>query len=93
MAIHQSLWGECFEVPPATTADDLLRMPDDGNRYEMYEGTLVREITSAGHGDICQRLGVELGIYARAQGAESDRAEHTLRPDISWSARAHGASA
>lgn len=68
MAALQPAWGELFEVPPSTTADDLLRLPDDGSRYELYEGVLVREMTSPGHADICQRLGFELGLYARTTG-------------------------
>jgi Uma2 family endonuclease len=68
MAAPYPTWGEVYEVPPTTTADDLLRLPDDGSTYELYEGVLVREMTSPGHGDICQRLGVELGIYARTSG-------------------------
>jgi Uma2 family endonuclease len=68
MAALQPAWGEVFEVPAGTTADDLLRLPDDGSKYELYEGMLVREMTSPGHGDICQRLGGELYLYARATG-------------------------
>ena len=64
----QPMWGEVFAAPPGTTGEDLLRLPDDGYKYELYEGALVREMTSPGHGDICQRLGVELGIYARTSG-------------------------
>ena len=64
----QPTWGEVFAAPPGTTGEDLLRLPDDGYKYELYEGALVREMTSPGHGDICQRLGVELGIYARNAG-------------------------
>ncbi|HKV84299.1 MAG TPA: Uma2 family endonuclease [Ktedonobacterales bacterium] len=65
MAMLQPTWGDIFEMPPATTADDLLRLPDDGYRNELYKGKLVREMTSAGHGGVCHRLSVELGIYAR----------------------------
>src|SRR5258708_7410052 len=68
MAALQPTWGEVFDVPPTTTGDDLLRLPDDGSHYELYEGVLVREMTSPGHGDICHRLDVELGIYARSAG-------------------------
>ena len=68
MTTIQPAWGEIFRVPPSTSADDLLRLPDDGYRYELYEGVVVREMTSPGHADICQRLGVELGIYARSIG-------------------------
>ncbi|MBF6589749.1 MAG: Uma2 family endonuclease [Ktedonobacterales bacterium] len=68
MAAPQPTWGEVYAVPPTTTADDLLRLPEDGSTYELYEGVLVREMTSPGHADICQRLGVELGLYARTTG-------------------------
>jgi Uma2 family endonuclease len=78
MAAPHPLWGEVYEVPPTTTADDLLRLPDDGSTYELYEGALVREMTSPGHGDICQRLGVELGIYARASGFANRIVQHAL---------------
>jgi Uma2 family endonuclease len=66
MATVRPAWGEVFEVPPTTTAEDLLRLPDDGYQYELFEGVLVRTLTSPAHGVICHRLGVELGIYAKA---------------------------
>jgi Uma2 family endonuclease len=65
MTTTRSLWGEVYEMPPGTTADDLVRMPEDGYKNELYEGMLVREMTSPGHADICQRLGGELYVYAR----------------------------
>ncbi len=65
-------------MPPATSADDLVRLPDDGYRYELYEGVLVREMTFAGHGAVCQRLGVELGIYARTTGYANPIVQNTL---------------
>ena len=68
MATIKPTWGEVFEVPPTTTADDLLRLPDDGSRYELYEGVLVREMTSPGHGDICHRVDGELYVYAKTTG-------------------------
>jgi Uma2 family endonuclease len=68
MATITPLWGDVFAMPPATTAEDLLRLPDDGHRYELYEGVLVRGVTFAGHADLCQRLGFELGLYARTTG-------------------------
>ena len=68
MATVQPTWGEIVDSHSSLTADDLLRLPDDGYRYELYEGTLVREMTSPGHGAICQRIGFELGLYARASG-------------------------
>lgn len=69
MAARQPTWGDLFQMPTNITAEDLLRLPDDGARNELYEGTLVREeMTSAGHADLCHRLSVELGIYARTTG-------------------------
>ncbi len=68
MSAVRPTWGEVFDAPPGTTGDDLLRLPDDGYKYELFEGMLVREMTSPDHGEVCQRLGVELGIYARTTG-------------------------
>jgi Uma2 family endonuclease len=66
MTTIRPAWGEIYRVSPSTSADELVRLPDDGYRYELYEGVVLREMTSPGHADICQRLGVELGIYARS---------------------------
>jgi Uma2 family endonuclease len=66
MSAIRPTWGEVFDAPPGTTGDDLLRLPDDGYKYELFEGMLVREMTSPEHGAICHRLDVELGIYAKA---------------------------
>lgn len=69
MAARLPTWGMLFTMPPTMTAEDLLLLPDDSAKNELYEGTVVcEEITGPGHGDICQRLGVELGIYVRAVG-------------------------
>jgi Uma2 family endonuclease len=68
MAAPQPTWGAVYEVPDTTTAQDLLRLPDDGSTYELYEGTLVREMTSPGHGDIRHRLSGTLFVYAQATG-------------------------
>ena len=68
MSAVRPTWGEVFDAPPGTTGDDLLRLPDDGYKYELFEGMLVREMTSPDHGEVCQRLGVELGIYAKPTG-------------------------
>jgi Uma2 family endonuclease len=65
-------------MPPATSADDLVRLPDDGYRYELYEGELVREMTFAGHGAVCHRLDVEFGIYARTTGYANPIVQNTL---------------
>jgi len=71
MATITPTWGDVFEVPPTTTADDLLRLPDDGSRYELYEGMLVRERTSPGHGDICHRIDGELYVYAKTTASRT----------------------
>jgi hypothetical protein len=68
MATLQPTWGEIVDAHSALTADDLLRLPDDGYTYELYEGMLMRKMTSPAHGVICQRLRFELGLYARATG-------------------------
>ncbi len=71
MTTVRPTWGEVFQVPPNTTGDDLLRLPDDGSKYELYEGALVREggtMTSVGHAAVCQRLGGVLFMYANATG-------------------------
>ncbi len=78
MTTVKPTWGEVFEVPPTTTGDDLLRLPDDGSRYELFEGVLVREMTSAGHGGVCQRLGGELYVYARSTGFPNPIVQNTL---------------
>lgn len=78
MTTLQPTWGDIFVMPPATTAEDLLRLPDDGYRNELYKGKLVRETTSAGHGGVCHRLSVELGIYARTSGFPNAIVQNTL---------------
>jgi Uma2 family endonuclease len=75
--IHPT-WGEVFQAPPNTTGDDLLRLPDDGYKYELYEGELVREMTPPEHGAICHRLDVELGIYARTVSLPNQIVQNAL---------------
>jgi Uma2 family endonuclease len=78
MALVKPTWGEVFEVPPTTTADDLLRLPDDGYQYELYEGMVVRGMTFAGHGNLCHRLDGELYLYARSTGFANRIVQNTL---------------
>lgn len=78
MAVAKHLWGDVFEMPPAMSTEDLLRLPKDGYRYELFEGVLVREMTSAGHGDICHRLSGELYVYSRATGFPNRVVQNTL---------------
>ncbi|MET0396185.1 MAG: Uma2 family endonuclease [Longimicrobiaceae bacterium] len=49
------------------TADELLRMPDDGFRYELVRGE-IRKMTPAGgeHGRVGGNLMISLGGYVRA---------------------------
>ena len=74
MTTIRPAWGQVFLAPPNMTADELLRMneqADDGTRYELFDGLLVREgieMTSAGHAVLCQRLGLLLGNYAQSSG-------------------------
>ncbi|HYC89399.1 MAG TPA: Uma2 family endonuclease [Thermoanaerobaculia bacterium] len=51
------------------TADELLRLPDDGWRYELVEGEL-RRMSPAGakHGAIIARILVRLGSHVEAHG-------------------------
>ena len=46
------------------TADELLDMPDDGWRYELIRGELIR-MSPAGnrHGKFAMRMGTPLGVY------------------------------
>ena len=78
---HRPAWGRVFLAPASVTGEDLLRLPDDGSKYELFEGKLVREggeLTSAGHGVLYQRLGVALGLYAQAAGYANPIAQNML---------------
>ena len=48
------------------TADELLRMPDDGKRYELIEGELI-EMAPAGlrHGEIAATIALLIGVHVR----------------------------
>ena len=78
MSAVRPTWGEVFDAPPGTTGDDLLRLPDDGYKYELFEGMLVREMTSPEHGVICQRLGGELYLYARGANLPNETVQNAL---------------
>jgi len=69
----QHLWGQHYLIPADITAAELLRYPDDGYINEVYEGMLVKTMTTPGHGITCQLLGLELGLYARTMGFANDR--------------------
>ena len=51
------------------TAEDLLRMPDDGMRSELVKGGL-REMPPAGseHGAIAMNIGISLGSHVKVNG-------------------------
>lgn len=78
------------------TADELLRLPDDGSRYELVEGELKR-MSPAGYdrGDIAMNIGAHLKAYVRAHrlgkvfAAEtgfllSRSPDTVLAPDVSY---------
>jgi Uma2 family endonuclease len=51
------------------TADELLRLPNDGSRYELVQGEL-KKMSPAGydHGDIAMNIGANLKAYVRTHG-------------------------
>jgi Uma2 family endonuclease len=53
-------------ISSVTTADGLLRMPDDGKRYELVRGEL-RMMVPPGfeHGRVAATVGILLGVHAR----------------------------
>ena len=88
-----------FETRTVTTAEELLRLPDVGKRYELVRGKL-REMNPAGarHGRIAMKLGARLdrhaivenlGIVLAAEtGFRISRNPDTVRaPDISFVSR------
>lgn len=69
MAALKPTWGDIYLMSRATTGDDLLLLPDDGAKNELFEGSVVREeMTGPGHAYLCQRLGFALGLYAQQTG-------------------------
>ena len=78
------------------TADQLLRMPDDGFEYELVRGELTEKMPPPGdaHGDVTGRFSFELRTYTRAtgHGVVRDNAGFILEsnpdtvraPDIAW---------
>ena len=77
------------------TADELLAMPDDGYRYELLRGVLIRKMPPGDrHGDAAAWTAVEFGTYVRDNNYGAVRAEigyrlesgpDTVRaPDVSW---------
>lgn len=66
------------------TADELLRMPDDGYKYELVEGRVIRmPPPGTRHGVLSMRLGSALCQYVdeRGLGAVSSESGYKLRRD------------
>jgi Uma2 family endonuclease len=79
MYAAQPLWGDEILAPTGMTGDDLLRLPDDGAKNELYEGILVREtMTSLEHGGLCHWLSGLLVIYARQTGFANSVVQNAL---------------
>ena len=78
------------------TADELLRMPDDGKRYELIRGVLVERMpTGDGHSIAVMNFAYELTRYVRSGGPgvtrtgdpgyRLERNPDTVRaPDVAW---------
>jgi Uma2 family endonuclease len=87
-------------ITKLTTADELLAMPDDGYRYELIEGELIRmSPAGARHGRIAVRLSTRLAlhvethklgeVYAAETGFKLRSNPDTVRaPDVAFIARA-----
>ena len=55
-------------VTSLMTADELLRMPDDGYRYELVRGELRRMSPAGGdHGSVAASIVASLGSYVKAK--------------------------
>lgn len=79
MYAKQPTWGHVYLVPSDYTGDDLLRLPDDGSKNELYEGVVVREeMTSPGHGGVCHRLSGLLFVYALNTGFTNQIVQNSL---------------
>ena len=77
------------------TAEELLMMPDDGYRYELLRGVLIRKMPPGdGHGNAAIWTGAEFANYVRANsygevgaeiGYKLESDPDTVRaPDVSW---------
>jgi Uma2 family endonuclease len=78
MFASQPIWGSTYLVHDMTT-DELLRLPDDGSKNELYKGVLIKEeMTSPLHGVICHRLSFFLGMYALNTGFPNAMVQNTL---------------
>lgn len=63
-------WAEpVTDAPTGMTADDLARLPDDANRYELVEGRLIRMPPPKWkHGRLSMRLGMALAAFVESHG-------------------------
>ncbi len=62
-------WGQPLIGSAEYTIDDVQRIPDDGFRYELYRGVLIRMPGTGGlHGLICQFIGRIMEEYWRGRG-------------------------
>jgi len=87
------------------TAAELLRMPDDGFRYELVQGELHKmSPASYEHGQIAMEIGSSLKVYVKAHqlgvvcaaetGFELAHDPDTVRaPDVAFVSRTHAAAA
>ena len=78
------------------TAEELLKMPKDGSRYELIRGVLVAKMPAGdAHGDVVMRIAYALTGYAESNdfgvtrtgepGYRLDRDPDTVRaPDVAW---------
>lgn len=81
-------WAEIVPNVGTMTADDLTTLPEDGYRYELIEGVLVRVPWSGGEAsDVAMGLGSRLRIYVedhdigRVLGADAGYRPDPLHPD------------
>ena len=95
-------WGDAMPEVGPTAVEDLLTRPDDGRRYEVVEGVLIRVAGSGAWATtIARRLGARLGDYVDARGMglvtgadgvyRFPGAETGLLPDVGFLASARAA--
>jgi Uma2 family endonuclease len=70
-------WGQPLLGGSTFTADDVERMPDDGFRYEVFRGVLIRlPVNGIEQGLICQFVGTLLGTYWRSRNEKYRVVQH-----------------
>ncbi len=91
-------WGQVVPGVGPMTADELLRLPDDGWRYELVDGVLVRMApTGFEHAKLVHRLDKALGDYVDPRGlgailtgepgftlSQAGKPDVVLAPDIAF---------